>query len=206
MRDGASNPGRPARRAVRRWTWRLFRREWRQQILIIGLLSLAVATTLVGAAAATNIPPANNAGFGTAKYQLILPSTTNLAATLSTISTHVGPDQVIENQALRFPGSINTYDLRSQNPRGLYAGPMLSLVSGHYPVGPGEVAVTSGVASQLGLRVGGTWGLGATTREVVGIVENPQSLLDAFALVAPGQVANPTQVVVLFDRSPHGLG
>lgn len=34
---------------------------------------------------------------------------------------------------------------------------------------------------------------------MVGIVENPQSLLDTFALVAPGQVAIPTQVMALFD-------
>ena len=34
---------------------------------------------------------------------------------------------------------------------------------------------------------------------MVGIVENPQSLLDEFALVAPGQVTGPTQVTVLFD-------
>ena len=30
-------------------------------------------------------------------------------------------------------------------------------------------------------------------------MQNPQSLLDEFALVAPGQVSAPTQVTVLFD-------
>jgi putative ABC transport system permease protein len=34
---------------------------------------------------------------------------------------------------------------------------------------------------------------------VVGIVENPQSLLEEFALVAPGQVTHPTAVTALFD-------
>jgi putative ABC transport system permease protein len=198
--------GRAARRAVRHWTWRLFRREWRQQVMIIGLLTLAVGTSLVGAAAATNIPPPANAGFGTAGYMLVLPTTTNLASTLVRVSRAVGPDQVIENQALTVPGSINTYDLRAMNPRGPYAGPMLKLVSGRYPVGSRQVAVTSTVASALNLHVGSTWRLGATTREVVGIVENPQSLLDAFALVAPGQVATPTQVTILFDRTSTALG
>ncbi len=199
-------PGRPARLAVRRWTWRLFRREWRQQALIIGLLSLAVGTSIVGAGAATNIPPPANAGFGTAKALLTLPSLNNIPATLATVARDVGPIQVIENRALTFPGSINTYDLRSENPHGLYAGPMLSLVSGRYPVGAGQVAVTSGVASAFDLHVGSTWRLGATTREVVGIVENPQSLLDEFALVAPGQVTHPSLVTVLFDGSPSRLG
>ncbi|MGH9016192.1 MAG: hypothetical protein ACRDY1_00445 [Acidimicrobiales bacterium] len=34
---------------------------------------------------------------------------------------------------------------------------------------------------------------------MVGIVENPQSLLDKFALVAPGQPVSATQATVLFD-------
>src|SRR4051812_36032652 len=32
-----------ARRAVVRWAWRMFRREWRQQILVMLLLTVAVA-------------------------------------------------------------------------------------------------------------------------------------------------------------------
>ena len=39
----------------------------------------------------------------------------------------------------------------------------------------------------------------AAARRVVGIVTNPQNLLDEFALVAPGQVSTPSQVTVLFD-------
>ena len=41
--------------------------------------------------------------------------------------------------------------------------------------------------------------MGGATRRVVGIVQNPQSLLDEFALVPPGQVRAPTEVNVLFD-------
>jgi len=76
---------------------------------------------------------------------------------------------------------------------------MLSLVSGHYPAGPGQVAVTDGVASTFNLKVGGVWNQGGHARRVVGIVQNPQNLLDEFALVTPGQVSAPTQVAVLFD-------
>jgi len=46
------NGGRPARRAVVRWAWRLFRREWRQQTLVLALIVVAVAATIVGAAVA----------------------------------------------------------------------------------------------------------------------------------------------------------
>jgi putative ABC transport system permease protein len=80
---------------------------------------------------------------------------------------------------------------------------MLSLVSGHYPAGPGQVAVTDGVASAFNLKIGDEWHQGAVTRQVTGIVQNPQSLLDEFALVAPGQVSQPSQVTVLFT-APRG--
>ena len=65
-RAGTGNGGVPARRAVIRWAWRLFRREWRQQLLVLALIMVAVAATVVGAAVATNTPPPADAGFGTA--------------------------------------------------------------------------------------------------------------------------------------------
>ncbi|MGA2530040.1 MAG: hypothetical protein ABSG36_12865, partial [Acidimicrobiales bacterium] len=45
---GTSDGGAPARRAVSRWAWRLFKREWRQQLLVLSLISVAVAATVVG--------------------------------------------------------------------------------------------------------------------------------------------------------------
>ena len=82
---------------------------------------------------------------------------------------------------------------------------MLSLVSGHYPSGAGQVAVTQGVASAFHLSAGSSWRVGGVERRVVGIVQNPQSLLDEFALVAPGQVSHPTGVTVLFDEPGAAL-
>jgi putative ABC transport system permease protein len=206
---GRRNGGVPARRAVTRWAWRLFRREWRQQLLVLALITVAVAATIIGAAVATNTPPPANAGFGTAKdmasFQAPDP---HLASQIAALQHRFGRVDVIENQTFAIPGSIDTYQLRAQNPHGPYGQPMLSLVSGHFPAGPGQVAVTAGVASDFGLRIGSVWHQGGTARTVVGIVQNPQSLLDEFALVAPGQVRNPTQVTVLFDghgRPPAGL-
>jgi hypothetical protein len=80
------------------------------------------------------------------------------------------------------------------------------LVSGHYPSGPGEVAETSGVASAFHLKLGDLWREGGTKRRVVGTVQNPQSLLDEFALVVPGQLSAPTQVTALFDGRGVSLG
>ena len=56
-----------------RWAWRLFRREWRQQILVLTLITVAVAATIFGAALGTNLPLPANAGFGSANALVNLP-------------------------------------------------------------------------------------------------------------------------------------
>jgi putative ABC transport system permease protein len=192
--------GAPARRAVIRWAWRLFRREWRQQFLILALIVVAVAATIVGSAVATNTPPSKSAGFGTAQDAATFPNLNAHALTeIAQIEHRFGRVELIENQTMSIPGSINTYHLRSENPQGPFSGPMLTLVSGRYPTAPNEVAVTSGVASAFHLEVGGSWKVDGVERRVVGVVQNPESLLDEFALVLPGQVKAPTQVTALFD-------
>jgi putative ABC transport system permease protein len=192
--------GVPARRAVVRWAWRLFRREWRQQFLILALVTVAVAATIVGSAVATNNPPPKSSGFGTAQDSVSFTTyDAHAASVIESLQHRFGRVEVIENETLSIPGSINTYQLRSEDPHGPFSGPMLSLVSGHYPSGPDQVAVTSGVASAFHLGVGSAWRVGGAAGQVVGIVENPQSLLDEFALVAPGQVTAPTADTALFD-------
>jgi putative ABC transport system permease protein len=212
---GAGNGGVPARRAVIRWAWRMFRREWRQQMLVLALIVVALAATVVGAAVATNTPPPAGAGFGTAQDMATFqpaapkpgspqpgspqPGSQKTASQIAALEHRFGRVDVIENQVVAIPGSISTYDLRAQNPAGPFGQPMLALVSGHYPAGPGQVAVTGGVASAFNLKIGDEWHQGGITRRVTGIVRNPQSLLDEFALVAPGQVTAPSQVTVLFN-------
>ena len=197
---GAGNGGVPARRAVIRWAWRLFRREWRQQLLVLALIVVAVGATVLGAAVATDTPPPANAGFGTAQdIATFSAAGPRLNSQIAALRQRFGRVDVIENQTVAVPGSISTYDLRAQDPHGPFGGPMLSLVSGHYPTGPGQVAVTDGVAATFNLKVGDVWHQGGQARRVTGIVENPQSLLDEFALVVPGQVTAPTQVTVLFN-------
>jgi putative ABC transport system permease protein len=192
-----SDGGLPARRAVTRWAWRLFRREWRQQFLILALIIVAVAATILGSSVAVNNPPPKDAGFGTAPYSAYFTSYNTKARTFISKVENLGTVQVIENETLSFPGSINTYQLRSQAAHGPFGGPMLSLVSGHYPSSADQVAVTSGVESAFDLSLGEPWLVSGVKRDVVGIVQNPQSLLDAFALVEPGQVPNPSEVTVL---------
>ena len=189
-----------ARRAVVRWGWRLFRREWRQQLMVLALVVVAVAATIVGAAVATNSPSPPGAGFGTARDRMDVPGTDpRLSTVVSDVERRFGRVDVIANETLPVPGSVETFQLRAQDPHGAFGRPMLSLLRGRYPVGSGEVAMTPALASTLGVHLGGVWRQGGRSYTVTGMVEDPQSLLDAFALVAPGQVPSPTTVTVLFD-------
>jgi putative ABC transport system permease protein len=202
-----STGGVPARRAMIRWAWRLFKREWRQQLIILILVIVAVAAVVVGAAVAVNTPPPAKTGFGTADDLATFnvgtgnksagQSLSSVEAQIAALQHRFGTVQVVENETAQVPGSNQTYQIRSQDPHGPYGGPMLQLLSGHYPTGPDQIAVTPGLASELNVSVGDTWPQGGKT--VVGVVQNPQSLLDEFALVAPGQLTNPTQVDALFD-------
>jgi len=202
---GTEDGGVPARRAVIRWALRLFRREWRQQLLVLGMLAVAVAATVWGVGVATNTPPPATATYGTANAVISLPGgSPHLAAEVAAITQKYGPADVIENQALS-TATTQSVQLRAQDPHGQFGRPLLALDQGRYPTGPGQVALTSQVASLYNVRVGDSWHQGHNTWRVTGIVENPTDLNDAFALVAPGQVTAPTQVTILLN-APPGAG
>ena len=150
---GTSDGGAPARRAVSRWAWRLFGREWRQQLLVLSLISVAVAATVVGAAVAIDSEVPANAGFGTAADMVTFTSSgPQMSSELAVIRARYGRADVIENESRPIPGSVGNYQLRAQDPKGPFGRPLLSLLSGRYPTGAGETALTPSLASDLGLE------------------------------------------------------
>jgi putative ABC transport system permease protein len=194
------NGGVPARRAVVHWAIRLLRREWRQQLLILALIAVAVGATVVASTVATDTPAPVAGVLGTAQDAASFsgsPETVN--AQIKNLESRWGRVDVTENESVQVPGTLNTFDLRATDPHGPFGGPLLSLVSGQYPTTASQIAVTSGVATDFNLRIGSSWPLNGISRKVTGIVQNPESLLDEFALVIPGQVTNPDNVTVLFD-------
>ncbi|HUA41699.1 MAG TPA: FtsX-like permease family protein [Streptosporangiaceae bacterium] len=202
-----SGGGVVARRAVFRWGWRLFRREWRQQLLVLGLLTVAVAATVWGAGVVTNAQLGNPnwATYGTAAARATLPgSDPHLAADIASIQRRWGPADVIENAGIA-TGTTQSAQLRAEKPRGHFNIPLLSLVSGAYPARPGQVALTSQIASLYGARVGGTWRAAGRSWRVTGIVRDPSNLSEEFALVAPGQVRHPSQVIMLLGSAAARL-
>ena len=140
-----------------RWAWRLFRREWRQQLLVLALIIVAVAATILGAAIATNTPPPANAGFGTANHLVTLPGNDpHLSGRHRRHPRAFRRVDVIENPTLA-TGLAQAAQLRAQDPHGAYGRPMLALVSGRYPSGADEVAMTKQLASTFGVHVGDLW-------------------------------------------------
>jgi putative ABC transport system permease protein len=205
--DARAGGGIVARRAVFRWGWRLFRREWRQQLLVLGLLTLAVAATVWGGGVVTNsqLGNPNWPTYGTAAARAKLPgSSPSLGADIAAIQRRWGPADVIENETIA-TGTNQSVQLRAEKPNGHFNAPLLGLVSGAYPDGPGQVALTSQVAALYGARVGGTWRAAGTTWRVTGIVRDPSDLSDEFALVAPGQVRHPSQVIMLLGPAAARL-
>src|SRR5215203_5228987 len=67
---GRRNGGIAARRAVVRWTTRMFRREWRQQLLVVTLLTVAVTAAIGSITIAYNSVPADDSNFGSANQVL----------------------------------------------------------------------------------------------------------------------------------------
>jgi putative ABC transport system permease protein len=209
--------GAPARRAIRRWAWRLLRREWRQQVLVLSLLIVAVMATTVGLGLVVNVQGNDQGVFGTANSRIEIgdPGSNGVAVDLAAVRQRFGTVEAIVHESVPVPGSITPVDLRSQDPHGVYSMPMLRLVSGRFPIGAGEAAVSRSVATTFSLKVGSTWSVNGRRLRVVGIVENPKDLQDGFGLTAPGQISSPASLTLLFNsgggrlmnlRLPPGSG
>jgi putative ABC transport system permease protein len=199
---GPRNGGVAARRAVVRWASRMFRREWRQQLLVLTLLTVAVTAAIGSITIAYNSARAEDSEFGSANMVLSLNASDpqEIQAALDSAKNVFGAFDFIGHRSVSIPGSVESLDYRSQTPGGTYTGELLALRSGSYPVGPREVAVTDGVADSLRLEIGSTLSLDGRRRTVVGIVENPSKLSDEFALVSPSS-ASPRVVDLLVDAT-----
>jgi putative ABC transport system permease protein len=196
-----------ARHALVRWAWRMFRREWRQQILVLALLTVAVATAVCSITVAYNTGPADDARFGSASTLLRFEGSDprRLAAALAAAEKWFGTTDVIAHRYANVPGGTERVYYRALDPNGAHIKEALAVLRGSYPTRPDEVAVTDGVAAVMRLELGSTLTLDGQSRTVVGIVENRHALSDDFALVAPATLRAPQYVTVLVDASGEAV-
>ncbi|MGZ8755603.1 MAG: FtsX-like permease family protein, partial [Acidimicrobiia bacterium] len=191
-----------------RWAWRLFRRQWRGQALVLALLTLAVAAAVGGAAAAYNLAPAEgNAEFGSANHALEFeePDVQSLAADVAVAEDWFDTIDVIGRRFQTVPGLFEPVEFRAQDPNGPFSSPMLALLEGRYPTSASEVAVTDAVADTFDVGIDATLDIGADSWTVVGLVENPSDLNDEFALVESSQAGTPESVTILVSGSDDQL-
>ncbi len=173
-----------------RWSLRLVRLEWRQHVVIAALLAAGVAVGVGALVAVFNlaVPPSISHHDGRVRASVV-----GDAGVVDRALTDQGHRYgTIRLATAPLAGTAGRLDLRSQAPDDPVTEPLLDLVDGRWPTGSDEVAITEGVARQLGLdgRSHGTappdtialaGDVGAELT-VVGLVENPTDLGDEFAL------------------------
>src|SRR5262249_53371912 len=155
------------------WATRMFRREWRQQLLVVALLTVAVAAAIGSITIAHNTVPADDSEFGSANQVLSFDGADpqKLNAALELARRAFGTIEAMGHRFAPVAGTVETIDYRSQAAGGALGRDLLALRNGRYPARPREVAVTDGVANLLRLEIGSTLALDGQGRTVVGIVE-----------------------------------
>jgi len=206
-RERGGGGGVSARRAVARWAWRLFRREWRKQILVVTLLTVAVAAATLSGAFVFNFTAGPEGEFGTAEHRLQFTNSDPVATAtdLAAAEEHLGTTDVIASRFVRVPGSIENLELRAQDPQGSYSAPMLAIQEGRFPNAANEIAVTDAVARTFELGLADPLSIENRSWNVVGLVENPNNLDDDFALVSADHVETSQEITILVGGSVERL-
>jgi putative ABC transport system permease protein len=186
----------------------MFRREWRQQVLVLLLLTTTVAVAVLGTAVAYNLAarPAAEFGEADAAIDLFAEDPGALRSTLTLLQDRLGPTDLIGRSEVPVAGSVERLELRAQDPEGPYASGMLARRSGRYPTAPDEVALTAGAARSLAVGVDDRVRLGGADLDVVGVVENPDALDEEFGLLEPSAVLRADAVTVLVRSDPEQIG
>ncbi len=162
-----------------RWAGRVVRNEWRQHIVILGLLIAGVTAAVALGVTAYNLgdPETKYQGHAQLIADSTDPSAFGQALTDSDISFGV-----IQHLSVERDGSTQAALLRTIDPDNAVVAPLIALVDGRYPTVDGEVALTDrAFADQI--DIGSTVDIDGVSLTIVGTIENPMSLDDEFAMV-----------------------
>src|SRR5215470_1736638 len=120
------------RRVIIRWALRMFRREWRQQLLVVALLAVAVAAAVASITVVYNTAPADNARFGSADHSLKFDAADprQLAAGLAAARRWFGTTDSIVQSYSHVPGSVERVYYYGADPSGPYVHGLLALRRG----------------------------------------------------------------------------
>lgn len=182
-----------ARRAVRRWGLRLVRTEWREQLLVISLITMGVALSLLFSLFVFHSEPPELNG-GTYNFD-------GEPAQVDRLVGALGDDiSPFELGNTTFDGGLGTVVTKAIDGEQPLHDPWIDLIEGSLPSGPTEVALTDGVRDLVLADIGDTVTLDGATLSVAGIVENPIQLDDEFALLDHRDPA-PVEMVTVYRTS-----
>src|SRR4051794_18498727 len=121
--------GGPGRRAIVRWAVRLFRRDWRQQILVLVLMTIAIGSAIAMSTIAVNAASSSAGRFGSGGTLVHIDGADATAAqgALEAAKERFGVIDPVAHTTSAVPGSLQRVDVRDQNPTGPYSAPMLRL-------------------------------------------------------------------------------
>ncbi len=166
-------------------------------------MTTAVAGAVAGASITVNAASGTISEFGNAGAMIRLDATDPAAAqaAIAEAKRRYGTVEVIGHRRLAVPGSVESLDVRTQDPNGVFGHPLLALRTGRYPTAPGEVGLSDGAADRLDVGIGSHLAIGDVQRTVVGLVENPLDLNDEFALLAPTDPTSAESLTLLLGSS-----
>jgi putative ABC transport system permease protein len=189
-----------SRRAMALWSWRLIRREWRQQALVLSLVLIAIAlSSFFAVIFANSNASGSGATHGTATHELrVFAGQAPLAEQQRDIAAQFDPIAVTAWRAgIRLKGAPTDFDLSDSVSPTVFGGRPFTLTKGAWPTASGEIALSDALIRDLGASIGETIDLTDHTYQVVGRFEDPDDLRRLHAIVAPGTVSNPTGLQIL---------
>jgi putative ABC transport system permease protein len=195
-----------SRRAMALWSWRLIRREWRQQALVVALVALAIGLASFFGVIFANTEGASSSQ-GSASHEIeLFAGQAPLADQRRDIAAQFDPVAATEwHQRVRQKGSPYDFDLGDAISPTVFDGRPVAMLKGAAPIVAGEIALSDALMRKLGVAIGDTIDLTVGNYRVVGRYENPANLQIVQAIVAPGLVPEPTALHVLVRSDDAGV-
>jgi len=182
------------------------RREWRQQLLVLALITVATAAASLGVSMAHNSVPSPSDRVGSATHELGLFAEQGLgmADSIEAAEAVFGTIDVSYAAQGHRAGSTDDYTITDRGESTAFGGETFRLRSGKMPEVAGEAVVARGRAT-LGTDLGDTIEVAGHSFEVVGLGEDPSDLSRSLIVVAPGTVPDPTAAYLLVEATGEDL-